>query len=721
MIYWMVSWYCDPILTVHPGNPMLQQSLLIEDNNGEQSQKQRHSLGNDLYLELSNGPKGQAILYRQGGIIKSVALSDKVAKKLFIVESVNLGAQPTKLSSVLKISRQTIHNYRESYRYFGAEGLIYGYNPDISKNHEKQRALHSDQLPRGNKAEQVATIRAKQKELEAATTAQRHLDFSFGDNDRTEAVSDQQQPFAEQHEWESSRYAGVFIYWIVLLFQSRWLQLIIGHFGAGWRIFSVFLLMAGLNIRSIEQTKHLRSREAGVVLGLGTVPSKSTLWKWFYDVSDQGLARRVLDDYFRRQIRTGVVGLWLWFTDGHLLPYTGKEKVHYSYNTQRRMPVPGRTSQVTCDHSGRIVDFVIDEGKGEMKQQIINVVDKWQPEMPERPIAVFDREGYDKKFFSRLVKAEQPFVSWDKNVDNDRLASIEDHAFTQEFTHNNKRYSVFEAEKSFSYMPDTETEPHLFTLRHLILWNHASNRRTCGLAYGKQSTIEATRAILSRWGASENTFKHLQNRHPLHYHPGFAMVESERQEIANPEIKEKQKLIARLHKGIAKLHQKLFKSKEQSNQDGTPRSNSQQQRLHTEILTQQTELDRVREEKKCLPEKLDVSSLENYRSFKQIDNEGKYLFDFVTTSVWNARKQMVDWLREYYDCENDLIDLFYAITQSHGWVRNTTTEVRVRLEPLQQTKRRAAQEQLCRKLTAFGAQTPMGKHLVIEVGESPLK
>ncbi|NOR20268.1 MAG: hypothetical protein GQ538_09310 [Xanthomonadales bacterium] len=308
MMYRMVSCYCDPILTVHPGNPMLQQSLLIEDNNGEQSQKQRHSLGNDLYLELSKGSKGQAILYRQGGIIKSVALSDKVAKQLFLVESVNLGAQPTKLSSVLKISRQTIHNYRESYRYFGAEGLIYGYNPDISKNHEKQRALHSDQLPRGNKAEQVATIRAKQKELEAATTAQKHLDFSFGDNDRTEAVSNQQQPFAEQHEWESSRYAGVFIYWIVLLFQSRWLQLIIGHFGAGWRIFSVFLLMAGLNIRSIEQTKHLRSREAGVVLGLGTVPSKSTLWKWFYDVSAQGLARRVLDDYFRRQIRTGVVG-----------------------------------------------------------------------------------------------------------------------------------------------------------------------------------------------------------------------------------------------------------------------------------------------------------------------------------------------------------------------------------------------------------------------------
>ena len=207
----------------------------------------------------------------------------------------------------------------------------------------------------------------------------------------------------------------------------------------------------------------------------------------------------------------------------------------------------------------------------------------------------------------------------------------------------------------------------------------------------------------------------------MHYHPGFTMVESDRQEIANPKIKDKEKIIVRLRNAIDKLHRKLFKTKEQTKNDGAVRSNSQQQRLQNEILQQQAELERVREEKKCLPEKIDVSTLQDYRSFKRIDNEGKYLFDFVTTGVWNTRKQIVDWLRDYYDSENDLVDLFYAITKSHGWVRSTSTEVRVRLEPLQQAKRRAAQEQLCRKLTAYGAQTPTGKLLVIEVGESPLK
>lgn len=698
---------------------MLQQSLFNNDDDYEQSRNQRYHLGADLYLEIQNKLKGQAILYRQGCLIKSVNLSDKVAKKMFIIEAVNLGAKQIKISEVLGISRQTIHNYRETYKYFGTEGLIYSYDPNVSKNPAKQRTLHGEQLPTGNKAEQVAAIRVEQRKQESPV--QNNLNFFFGDNDHSKEMSEEEQPFFEQHDWEFSRYAGIFIYWIPLILQSHWLQLIMGHFGAKWRILSVFLLMAGWDIRSIEQTKHIRSREAGIVLGLGTVPSRSTLWTWFYEVAQKKRARQVLNDYFRLQIQAGLISFYTWFTDGHLLPYTGKEKVHYSYNTQRRMPVPGRTSQVTCDHTGRIVDFVIDEGKGEMKERILEVIKKWQSEMPIRPISVFDREGYDKEFFSKLVKARQPFATWDKNVDSERLLGIDDDSFTQEFTFNGKQYNVFEEEKTFSTKPKDKTEPHIFTLRHLIIWNRSSNRRTCGLTYGEQSTEQATCAILSRWGASENTFKHIQNRHPLHYHPGFTMVESERQEIANPEIKEKEKMIVRLRNAIDKLHRKLFKTKEQIKKDGTVRSNSQQQRVQNEIQQQQAELEQTREEKKCLPEKVDVTTLQDYRSFKRIDNEGKYLFDFVTTAVWNTRKQIVDWLRAYYDCENDLVDLFYAITKSHGWIRSTATEVRVRLEPLQQAKRRAAQEQLCRKLTACGAQTPTGKLLVIEVGESPLK
>ena len=88
-------------------------------------------------------------------------------------------------------------------------------------------------------------------------------------------------------------------------------------------------------------------------------------------------------------MRAGLVGMWLWFTDGHLLPYTGKEKVHSGYNTQRRMPVAGRTNLVTSDNSGRIVDFEIQEGKGDLRSYIVSLSKKWQNEFVQEPVHGF--------------------------------------------------------------------------------------------------------------------------------------------------------------------------------------------------------------------------------------------------------------------------------------------------------------------------------------------
>ena len=702
----------------------MQQSLALQDAT-EVSERRRHStaLGKGLRLELENAREGRAVLYRGDFPIKTVELGDKVARKLFLTEAMELGATQSRLAKALDVSRQTLHNYREIKERFGVVGLIDGYRMADGTDAKAQRVRHEDQHPPGNKAQQVAAIRAEEKACSAA--AQGTLNFSFEEKEgHAKKVAHADQPFTTEHGWEASRYAGCFAYWPTLVARWRWLELVMGHCGAGWRIFAVFVLMAGRDIRSIEQLKNVRAKEAVRVLGLAKLGAKTQVWEWFYTVARQGSARALLADYCRYQIRAGLVGGWIWFTDGHLLPYTGKEKVHYSYNTQRRMPVPGRTNQVTCDGSGRIVDFEIQEGKGNMKQWILDVADKWQPELATRPVAVFDREGYDAGFFSRLISDGRPFVSWEKNVDAQRLAAIEAKRFDTELTFNDKRYSVFEQPKEFSYTAEEQGETHTFTLRHIHIWNRSSDRRTCALVYADAALLsleEATRAILSRWGASENTFKHLQERHPAHYQPGFKLVESERQDIANPDIKPLEKRIGRLGKELGKLYKKLSKTPQSTNKDGSVRRNSQRQRLQETIKRKEQELEDLREEKGRLPERVDVSTLQNYRSFKQVDNEGKYLFDFVTAGVWNAHKQMVDWLRVYYAHDNEVVDLFYAITQCHGWVRNSAEAVTVRLEPLQQAKRRAAQEQFCRKLTALGAQTPLGKRLVVEVGESPLQ
>lgn len=303
------------------------------------------------------------------------------------------------------------------------------------------------------------------------------------------------------------------------------------------------------------------------------------------------------------------------------MPYTGKERVPHSYDTQRRMPYPGQTNMVTCNYDGRIIDFEIQEGKDDLRKHIISLWEKYIDDLPESPVIVFDREGSRVSFFSGLVLKTIPFVTWEKNIDSKALSAIDEKKFTENFKFNNKEYSVFEDKNSFTYEPERpDEEQHDFTLRHIYIWNKSSNRKTCGLAWTgdkEMSTQECAVAILNRWGASENTFKHTQERHPLHYHPGFKLNKSEKQDIKNPLVTEKEGLIQKVKKRLAKLYKKLSKAKEVLKKDGTSRENSLKERLKTEIHREETDLLQMQEDKKELPERVDVTSLEDYSSYSR--------------------------------------------------------------------------------------------------------
>ncbi|MCP4262475.1 MAG: helix-turn-helix domain-containing protein [Planctomycetes bacterium] len=689
----------------------MNQSTLFKDTK-PQDENIKH-IGHRLYLKFNDGTPPKVALYHHETLVKTVDLSDRAAKKILVVEAVEMGGKKQALAAALGISRQTVHNYIEIKKHFGLEGLIHNYSPARSKSLREQRRQHSNRRSTGNKARQVEQIRKQQRE---AGDSQLELPVTL-------EVSADDQPFSEEHSWKSTRYAGAFTYLITLISENNWLQLIMRYFGSGYKLFMVFMLMAACNIRSIEQLKNLRRHEAGLVLGIKAVPSKLRVRRWLHGVSEKEISIDLLKAYFRQQVQAGLVGMWLWFTDGHLLPYTGKEKIHSGYNTQRRMPEAGRTNLVTSDISGRIVDFEIQEGKGDLRGYIVSLSKKWRDELGRIPVMVFDREGYGAGFFHTLVENQICFVTWDKNVDSRKLEAIKPEMFNVSFEFNAKTYRIFEGEKIFSHQLKDGSN-NQFALRRIYIWNVTSNRRTCALASvssDEMSSQDCALAILSRWGASENTFKHLADKHPLHYQPGFEMVESDKQEITNPQYKQKQEILARLKTALNKSYKKFSKSKKVYNKDGSIRKNSVHQRLKQTIENQEAEVSDLKQQIKQTPEKIDISLLEDYSCFKRICNESKNLFDFATSSVWNARKTMVEWLYPYYENKHEYIDLFYAIAHCQGWIKSEKHRVTVRLEPLEQPSRRAAQEQLCRKLTGLGALTPAGKALVVEVGHCPLK
>ncbi len=361
-------------------------------------------IGANLSLVFNKKNKNQVILKNRDVIVKKVDLSDKPAKKLFVIDAVDLGATKIRLAEALDISRQTIDNYIGSKERFGTEGLLGGYDPNMGKNLAEHRKATQHKRIQGNKA----VILAEERKAKRIENLQKQLTFNFEFGEKT--VEKDDQPFNTLHDWAPSRFAGVFPYLIVLISSHQWLKLIMGYFGSAYKIFFVFVLMAARNIKSIEQLKNVHHKEAGRVLGLSKLPHVKGVWQWFYAACRLRVSSSLCQSFFKRQLYSGLISKWTWFTDGHLLPYTGK-------NTQRKMMMPGQTNMVTCDMSGRIVDFQIQEGKGDLKAHIIALKEKWVEELPEIPVMVFDREGHGAPFFYQLIDAQIPFVTWEKHTD----------------------------------------------------------------------------------------------------------------------------------------------------------------------------------------------------------------------------------------------------------------------------------------------------------------
>jgi hypothetical protein len=718
---------------------MTQTELLPETK--EETDPTRFAVGRAYMLHLPDGPRRKGYVYYRGQLLKQVDLSEKNERQLLVIELMQQGVNQTRLAKALRLSRQTLHNYRESYNNFGLEGLLHGYTPSESKSRETQRRLHVDQRRPGTKARQLEQKRQQERdalpengELDLDPPRYELKEVPLAEvRERLEPTApesphlpEKDLPFAQNHAGCATRYAGALILLFPLLTHWRWFDGIFARFGRRWRIFMIFLLMSARNIRSIEGLKHVRQEEAGKALGLGSLPSLPTIWGWFHETAERKQSKALMNDFFDDQVDRGLVDGRFWCTDGHLLPYTGKERVHYAYNTQRRMPVPGQTNQVTCDAQGRIVRFEIQPGKGDLRDVIVRVGNYGKERLTTPPIQVFDREGHGVEFFAKLVEQAIPFVTWEKHADNKRLEALDASEFTHTLECNGKSYRLLEQSKTLT-AKQTEDKPgekaQTVTLHRIVLWNLSTSRRASGLCWAPEGNFDLETfafALLNRWGASENTFKHLNDRHPLHYRPGFGVSESHQQEIENPRRKAITDELKKLKTQLTRTLNKLAKTVPVLNKDGAPRLNSKHQQHQAKVAELETKQAQLREEKNQLPERIDVRELEDYQSFKEIDCEGKNLFDFVTASMWNARRTLIDLLGECYPKESDRVDLFYAILYCHGWIESDDRWVVIRLEPLQQPNRRRAQEQLCRKLTGLGAKIPGGKSLRIEVGGTPL-
>ena len=645
-------------------------------------------LGNHLSAESNDT---RITIYKNGAFVKHVDINNAFERRYLIVELVlQMNAQPYNVAKALDISPQTVYNVTDAYKKFGSAGLI-----DNSRRGS------------GNKA-RIFEEERKQK-AQAAANNQTVLQFT----------NELPEYFDKNSDWQKTRYAGGLIFSAILEKSWNLIPFFAGVYGEFAKVFIIFVQMLVHGVQSIEQFKALKFKEFGVVCGLAkNSPSRTTFSKWLHLVADKGYALAMKSQFFRNQIVNGFVSIYLLYVDGNFKSYTGKERLHNGFSTQRQLAMPGQTTCYFHDATGRIVYFNIEEGHGDLRQNIENISKEFQCQYAENvsPLIVSDRESWGVDHFLRM--ADYRFLTWEKNTNAKQINDLSDDLFSETVTVNGRPYRFYEFTEKKEYSNADKTLS--VALRRIVLWNLEVKRRiVCVSNDTIEDTIYLGRAMLGRWGNSENSFKFMGERFNPHYIPLLdATGESENQEMPNPAVKELKKKKKKIEKKLQQNANKFVGVEKTYNKDGSERFNSKYRRLSNERNVLEAELAAVAEQLKQTPLRINLKEASNgEKSFKVIDNEAKNLFDLTASMVWNARRTLIDMLRRHYNDERDVVNLLDHITRCHGWVKSTHNAVLVQLEPMDLPRYRVAQKEFINELNNLKSCLPNGKAIRFSVGD----
>jgi len=710
---------------------MAQQNLFdIPDDNDKDI-----GIGDGYSLEWRS--KKLVTVSRYGVPYRHVEINAGIDRRRLAVELILEGQiTKSKLAKALGASRQSILNWEDTFRKSGFEGLVNSYKGSVRKG----RADKADKLPTGNKARQLEEERRQKREAlqkqqltinfefcEKTTEQEQEAPVDSGaeaeptviDFKETEQVPKCQEAqlpelFEETYDFKENRYAGSFIYWGIFqnVFNVMGLcRQVLGHYSV---VIYLFAMMMINGFGSIEQLKTVYKREFGKLTGIKQLLSKPNLWKLVHNLCRLGRSGELIKKFFHEQAKNSLVSLYWLYIDGHFVPYYGKNRVHSGFYTQRGQAMPGQTEMFVHDCQGQIVYFEIQEGKGDLKTMMRQMSEKWQGYIGNTPpLIIADREAWGVEHF--LSMAGYRFVTWEKFSDSNELREIPEKCYSEKFFVNNKAYRAFEDKKTYK-----DNKKNQITLRRIVIWNQKTDRRVaCVCQDDQETTISIAKAMLGRWGCSENAFKHMAAQLDMHYNPKKdTSSDSSEQSIANPQLKELKDKKKKLKKELGKTERSLGKMPLTKNKDGSLRKSKKRDVLTEKVTQLKAQIIETEEKIANCPERIDINEITG-KHFKVIETEGKNYWNLAEALFWNSRKKLIEIFRRFLPNDRDLQPVLDAITQSRGWIKSTKEAMEIRLEPLETPRFKAAQIQLCRYLNEQEIRLENGKRLLYDVGPDP--
>jgi hypothetical protein len=178
-------------------------------------------------------------------------------------------------------------------------------------------------------------------------------------------------------------------------------------------VLSTATLGFALGIDTVEGTKHLRRAEAGVAVGLTSIPELRTLRTRLGALADGTDPLALQRAFAAGMLRTDPAPDPVYFVDDHFVAYSGARPVAKGWNTKRRHAQPGRDDTLLVDARGRAVVFGTGEPTGLVSTLPGVLAQLREVTGPDLPIMLgFDRGGAYPSAFTACRDAGAHWVTY---------------------------------------------------------------------------------------------------------------------------------------------------------------------------------------------------------------------------------------------------------------------------------------------------------------------
>ena len=433
-------------------------------------------------------------------------------------------------------------------------------------------------------------------------------------------------------------------------------------------IFLSLAILALLRIKTLSGVESLPSGELGRTIGLDRIPEVKTLreriaiFSEITNITEWEL--NLSKDWMEESPELSAV----LYIDGHIKLYYGKDKSPPKrFVSRMRLSLSGTTDYWVNDALGQpffVINKTISEGLiSTIKKDFI---DKFISDVPNQPsddelsedkhksrfMLVFDREGYSPDFFYDLWQKRIAISTYKKNV-KDKWSDDEFSEYTGKLPFGTEM-KIELAERGV--LLQNKTSKKKIWVREIRKKSKSGHQTSIVTTNYSLKIILVGLYMFARW-SQENFFKYMMQEFWIDTLVSYYKEKiSDTSVLVNPEYRTLENLRKKLTSTLNHIKAK-FSTLVLANTPIEKRKLEKylvsKEELKTEIEQYQTEIEKVKLQKKDVPYKILYRELPENEKFDKVINQRKHFLDTVKLITYRAETALSFTIKQYMSHEDE--------------------------------------------------------------------